>query len=91
MKKTWGYLLALSLLTPLSAVAQRTNVRAADRLLQSEKPNYTEIRRLLKLATEHEETKQDPYTYYIQGLVEHQLYHNEPPSDSLIMLWYELH
>lgn len=77
MKKTWGYLLALTLLTPLSAVAQRTNVRAADRLLQSEKPNYTEIRRLLKLATEHEETKQDPYTYYIQGLVEHQLYHNE--------------
>lgn len=77
MKKTWGYLAALCLLTPLSAVAQRTNVRAADRLLQSEKPNYTEIRRLIKLATEHEETKNDPYTYYIQGLIDHQLYRNE--------------
>lgn len=76
-KRIWSYILALGLLAPLSAVAQRTNVRAADRLLQSDKPNYTEIRRLLKLASEHEETKHDPYTYYIQGLVEHQLYRAE--------------
>lgn len=77
MKRTWSYIAALCLLAPTSLVAQRTNVRAADRLLQSDKPNYTEIRRLLKLATAHEETKNDPYTYYVQGLVEHQLYRSE--------------
>lgn len=77
MKRTWSYIAALCLLAPAGALAQRSNVRAADRLLQSEKPNYTEIRRLLKLATEHEESKHDPYTYYVQGLVEHQLYRTE--------------
>ena len=74
MKSYLGYIAALCLLTPLSGVAQRTNVRAADRLLQSDKPNYTEIRRLIKLAEEHEETKNDSYTYYVKGLVERSLY-----------------
>ena len=52
-------------------------MRAADRLLQSDKPNYTEIRRLIKLAEEHEDTKDDAYTYYVKGLVEHTLYKTE--------------
>lgn len=77
MKKYFGYLLALSLLSPMSLWGQRSNVRAAERLLQAEKPNYSEIRRLLGLAEAHEETKGDAYTYYIKGLVDHQLYKAE--------------
>ena len=77
MKSYLGYIAALCLLTPFSGVAQRSNVRAADRLLQSDKPNYTEIRRLIKLAEEHEDTKDDAYTYYVKGLVEHTLYKTE--------------
>lgn len=77
MKSYFGYIAALCLLTPFSGVAQRTNVRAADRLLQSDKPNYTEIRRLIQLAEEHAETKNDAYTYYVKGLVEHSGYKAE--------------
>jgi len=77
MKSYLGYIAALCLLAPFSGVAQRSNVRAADRLLQSDKPNYTEIRRLIKLAEEHEDTKDDAYTYYVKGLVEHTLYKTE--------------
>lgn len=77
MKKIFGYVATLCLLAPLSGWAQRTHVRAAERLLQAEQPNYTEIRRLLGLAEAHEETKADPYTYYIRGLVDHQLYKAE--------------
>ena len=77
MKSYFGYIVALCLLTPFSGVAQRTNVRAADRLLQSDKPNYTEIRRLIQLAEEHAETKNDAYTYYVKGLVDHSVYKAE--------------
>ena len=77
MKSYFGYIAALCLLTPFRGVAQRTNVRAADRLLQSDKPNYTEIRRLIQLAEEHAETKNDAYTYYVKGLVEHSGYKAE--------------
>ena len=77
MKKIFGYVATLCLLAPLSGWAQRTHVRAAERLLQAEQPNYSEIRRLLGLAEAHEETKADPYTYYIRGLVDHQLYKAE--------------
>lgn len=77
MKRYLGYMLAACLLTPLGLQAQRSNVRAADRLLQSDKPNYSEIRRLLKLASEHDETKNDPQVYYLQGVVDHNLYRAE--------------
>ena len=69
MRKYIAYIATLCLLTSYRGVAQRSNVRAADRLLQSEKPNFAEINRLLKEASAHEETKNDPYTYYIMGLV----------------------
>lgn len=77
MRKYLACIATLCLLTSYRGVAQRSNVRAADRLLQSEKPNFAEINRLLKEASAHEETKNDPYTYYIMGLVEHNKYKAE--------------
>ena len=77
MRKYIAYIATLCLLISYNGVAQRNNVRAADRLLQSDNPNYSEIRRLLKEATSHEETKSDPYTYYMVGLVDHNLYRSE--------------
>lgn len=57
---------ALSLMAG-GAFAQKTNVKAAEKLAES-KP--AEARALAAQATAHEETKSDPQAWYVAGLVE---------------------
>lgn len=60
------YVAALGLLTT-GAFAQKSNVKAAEKLASS---NVSEARKLAKEARQHEETKADPYAWYVSGLVE---------------------
>jgi len=59
-------------MTTAGAFAQIANVKAAEKIAGSgDKADFNEARRLIKEALANDETKNDPYTYYIMGLVEH--------------------
>ncbi|MDO4692457.1 MAG: hypothetical protein Q4A64_06265 [Porphyromonadaceae bacterium] len=60
------YVAALGLMAT-GAFAQKANVKAAEKVADS---NVAEARNLAKAAREHEETKADPYAWYVSGLIE---------------------
>lgn len=60
------YVTALSLMTS-ATFAQKTNVKAAEKLADSK---AAEARALATEARQHEETKADPYAWYVSGLIE---------------------
>lgn len=57
-----------------SALAQKANVRSAEKLAGS---NAAEARALAAQAREHEETKNDAYTWFVSGQVEQQAFQRE--------------
>lgn len=66
--------LALGLMASASAFAQIANVKAAEKILKSDKPDITEARRLITEALSNEESKNNPYTWYVSGLIDNKLY-----------------
>lgn len=66
------YVVALALLTTTGSFAQKSNIKAAEKLTKASTPNFVEARRLAKEALAHEETKADAYAWYVAGLVEHE-------------------
>ncbi|WP_455107885.1 tetratricopeptide repeat protein [Porphyromonas sp.] len=66
--------LAVGLLTSAGAFAQVANVKSAEKLANSDKPDFAEARRLITEALANDETKNDPYTWYVAGLIENKAY-----------------
>ena len=66
--------LAVGLLTSAGAFAQVANVKSAEKIANSDKPDFTEARRLITEALANDETKNDPYTWYVAGLIENKAY-----------------
>lgn len=64
------YVAALAMMATTGALAQKANVKAAEKLTDA--ANFGEARRLAKETLAHEETKADPYAWYVAGLVEHE-------------------
>lgn len=62
--------LATGLLVSTGAFAQIANVKSAEKIANSEKPDFAEARRLIGEALQNEESKNDPYTWYVAGLIE---------------------
>lgn len=62
--------LATGLLVFAGAFAQIANVKSAEKIANSEKPDFAEARRLIGEALQNEESKNDPYTWYVAGLIE---------------------
>ena len=62
--------LATGLLVSAGAFAQIANVKSAEKIANSEKPDFAEARRLIGEALQNEESKNDPYTWYVAGLIE---------------------
>lgn len=67
------YVAALGLVAT-GAFAQKANVKAAEKVADS---NVAEARSLAKAAREHEETKADPYAWYVSGLIEQKEFRGE--------------
>lgn len=62
---------ALGLMSAAGAYAQVANVKAAEKIAGAgEKADFAEARRLIKEALANDETKNDPYTWYVAGLIE---------------------
>lgn len=75
--------------------AQKSNVKGAERIANSSKPNFEEARQLATLARENDETKDAPKTWYVSGLVEEKEFtkenqklveHKEEPNKALMNL-----
>ena len=66
--------LAVGLLTSAGAFAQGANVKSAEKIANSDKPDFAEARRLITEALANDETKNDPYTWYVAGLIENKAY-----------------
>lgn len=66
--------LAVGLLTSAGAFAQVANVKSAEKIANSDKPDFAEARRLITEALDNDETKNDPYTWYVAGLIENKAY-----------------
>ena len=66
--------LAVGLLTSAGAFAQVANVKSAEKIANSDKPDFAEARRLITEALTNDETKNDPYTWYVAGLIENKAY-----------------
>ena len=66
--------LAVGLLTSAGAFAQVANVKSAEKIANSDKPDFAEARRLITEALANDETKNDPYTWYVAGLIENKAY-----------------
>lgn len=62
--------LAVGLLSSAGAFAQIANVKSAEKIANSDKPDFAEARRLIGEALQNDETKNDPYTWYVSGLIE---------------------
>lgn len=60
-----------------TAIAQKENVKGAERIANSSKPNFIEARQLAAAALENEETKNDVKTWYVAGFVEEQEFTRE--------------
>lgn len=82
MKKLF-YATALCMVFSTGAFAQKANVKAAEKIAKSDKPNFEEARGLIKSARENAETKADPYTWYVSGLVENQEFEKELIKDMM--------
>ncbi len=68
MKKV--ILLLAVVLCASGAYAQKSNVsKAKNKALSTEKPDFKGARELIKAALEHEDTKNDPNTWYTAGLI----------------------
>lgn len=68
---------AASLLATTGAFAQIANVKSAEKIANSEKPDFEEARRLIGEALQNEQTKNDPYTWYVAGLIESKAHTSE--------------
>lgn len=66
--------IAVGLLTSAGAFAQVANVKSAEKIANSDKPDFAEARRLITEALANDETKNDPYTWYVAGLIENKAY-----------------
>ena len=66
--------LAVGLLTSAGAFAQVANVKSAEKIANSDKPDFAEARRLITEALANDETTNDPYTWYVAGLIENKAY-----------------
>lgn len=66
--------LAVGLMTSTGAFAQVANVKSAEKIANSDKPDFAEARRLITEALANDETKNDPYTWYVAGLIENKAY-----------------
>lgn len=66
--------LAVGLMTSAGAFAQVANVKSAEKIANSDKPDFAEARRLITEALANDETKNDPYTWYVAGLIENKAY-----------------
>lgn len=66
--------LAVGLMTSAGAFAQVANVKSAEEIANSDKPDFAEARRLITEALANDETKNDPYTWYVAGLIENKAY-----------------
>lgn len=72
-------LAALSLLMP-AAFAQKSNVKAAEKLASS---NVAEARRLASEARQHDESKGDAYTWFVSGNIESGVFKQELLKEQL--------
>ena len=69
---------ALGLMTTAGAFAQIANVKAAEKIAGSgDKADFNEARRLIKEALANDETKNDPYTWYVAGLIDRENFNVE--------------
>ena len=76
--------MALGLMTTAGAFAQVSNVKAAEKIAGSgDKADFAEARRLIKEALANDETKNDPYTWYVAGLVERENFNVEQKKSIL--------
>ena len=66
--------LAVGLMTSAGAFAQVANVKSAEKIANSDKSDFAEARRLITEALANDETKNDPYTWYVAGLIENKAY-----------------
>ena len=69
---------ALGLMATAGAFAQVANVKAAEKIAGAgDKADFAEARRLIKEALSNDETKNDPYTWYVAGLIEREHFNAE--------------
>lgn len=69
---------ALGLMATAGAFAQVANVKAAEKIAAAgDKADFAEARRLIKEALSNDETKNDPYTWYVAGLIERENFNAE--------------
>ena len=75
---------ALGLMTTAGAFAQIANVKAAEKIAGSgDKADFNEARRLIKEALANDETKNDPYTWYVAGLIDRENFNVEQKKSIL--------
>jgi len=75
---------ALGLMTTAGAFAQIANVKAAEKIAGSgDKADFNEARRLIKEALANDETKNDPYTWYVAGLIDRENFNVEQKKNLL--------
>ena len=75
---------ALGLMTTAGAFAQIANVKAAEKIAESgDKADFNEARRLIKEALANDETKNDPYTWYVAGLIDRENFNVEQKKSLL--------
>lgn len=75
---------ALGLMTTAGAFAQIANVKAAEKIAGSgDKADFDEARRLIKEALANDETKNDPYTWYVAGLIDRENFNVEQKKNLL--------
>ena len=75
---------ALGLMTTAGAFAQIANVKAAEKIAGSgDKADFNEARRLIKEALANDETKNDPYTWYVAGLIDRENFNVEQTKNLL--------
>ena len=74
----------LGLMTTAGAFAQIANVKAAEKIAESgDKADFNEARRLIKEALANDETKNDPYTWYVAGLIDRENFNVEQKKNLL--------
>jgi len=71
-------------MTTAGAFAQIANVKAAEKIAGSgDKADFNEARRLIKEALANDETKNDPYTWYVAGLIDRENFNVEQKKSLL--------
>lgn len=69
---------ALGLMSAAGTYAQVANVKSAEKIAAAgDKADFTEARRLITEALASDETKNDPYTWYVAGLIEREAFNAE--------------